>query len=302
MSAITSTVVRAGLRRGIQANAFSSACQKRSVSWMPWEPDWAKPKLTLDQDDPVFNLPPPEDTTSKAEDKKLLTEESNTQAVRKVGEAVVAPATTTVGAGTQEVSTSGKTVPPSIQAGSVRIPSTQSRSMHTASGSAAPSSAPALLHLPTTLLRIPDMPSTWPGETPPHPDQPRVRKRRMELIHAYTSTPQPFLPDSTGIPYMPSPHVLHALFPSIDTDPNPSLTFEKAVAKYMDGIKAREEALVAVEESADPEISRQVLAEVEEVQWRRVVWAALENLPKFPEKNDKDEGKEKGKGKGKKRA
>lgn len=101
---------------------------------------------------------------------------------------------------------------------------------------------------------------------------------------------------------MPSPHVLHALFPSIDTDPNPSLTFEKAVAGYMDGIKAREEALVAVEESADPEISRQVLAEVEEVQWRRVVWAALENLPKLPEKSGEDKDEKKGKGKGKRRA
>ncbi|KAI1094483.1 hypothetical protein F5B19DRAFT_499450 [Rostrohypoxylon terebratum] len=290
MSAITPTIVRAGLRRSIQVNAIASACQKRSTSWIPWEPNWLNQpnmKLTLDL--------PSEEATSKPEDKKPLAEKPSTPAVRKVGEAVIAPATAAIGAGTQEISISGKTVPPSIQAGSTRIPSTQTRNTHTTSNSGSdgdsdntPSNTAALVHLlPTTLLRIPDMPSTWPGKTQRHPDQPRVRKQRMALIHSFTSTPQPSP--------LPTPDVLShvALFPSLDTDPHPSLTFEKAVARYMDGVKARAEALVYVERFADPDIGRQVLDEVERVQWRRVVWSALENLPGLPGKGDEGEGEKK---------
>ncbi|KAI1213529.1 uncharacterized protein F4807DRAFT_456875 [Annulohypoxylon truncatum] len=335
MSSISSNLVRAGLPRGIRITTVSTPYQHRSISWMPWEQP--NPKLYIDQSDPVYNLPPPEDPAKKtdagAEAKKSHADTTGTQDVRKAGEAAVAPGTAAVGAGgKQEVSTSGKTVPTSIQAGSLRIPSTQTRSMHTASGGT-PSSAPALLYLPTTLLRIPGMPSTWPGESPQSPDQPRIRKRRMEVIHEFSSKPQQLIRAAAAITTTASGspsednkstrQVLETLGDMTsaspqtyneddngddgDLDPNTSLSFEKAVARYMEGVKAREEALAVADQSGDPAVSRQVLDEVERNQWRRVVWAALENLPKLPPESDESgkgkdtagQGKDaKGKGKG----
>ncbi|KAI0883343.1 uncharacterized protein GGS22DRAFT_195138 [Annulohypoxylon maeteangense] len=326
MSAITSVLVRrTGLNRGgIRVTAIASASQRRSTSWIPWEQP--NPTLYMQQPNQAHPKDPLTDTESPPEE--TLTDTLPTNNVRKVGEATVAPATATVGPGTQEVSTSGKTVPSSIQAGSIRVPSTQTRTMHTASGSTSstPTSAPALLHLPTTLLRIPGVPATWPGETPPHPDQPRIRKQRITVIHEFGSYRAPTLPSRPVISSLPLstptkqptgedqneevekgddkalPTLqIHHTIPPIDFDPHPSLTFEKAVARYMDGVKEREEALAAVElhsEGGDLEISRRALAEVEKAQWGNVVLAALGNLPVLPEKGEEEKSKDEKEGKG----
>ncbi|KAI2468585.1 hypothetical protein F4781DRAFT_443451 [Annulohypoxylon bovei var. microspora] len=292
MSAITSTLVRAGLRRGMRVTAVASTCQHRSTSWIAWE-----------QPNPALYMPPPQALPTTTEAKQPPTD-TITQDTRKVGEATVAPATAAVGAGSQEVSTSGKTVPSSIQAGSSRTPFSQTRSMHTKSST--PTSAPACLPLPTTLLRIPGSPSTWPGEEPSHPAQPRIRKQRVEVVYEFCSAPRLeerlpptslALPLGRDTPSRPVLQVLDAMAAGLDTlggNPYATLSFERAVARYMEGVKSREEALAAVELSDDPEIGREALAEAERAQWRRVVRAALETLPELPLKGGKGKDSVKG--------
>lgn len=135
--------------------------QQRSTSWIAWE-----------QPDPALYARP----LSNGQQQTANTNQAN----RNVGESVTAPSTAAVGCGSQEVSTSGKTVPPTIQAGSSNISFTQKRMLQTASPShnveVQVQEAKEDSYLPKTLLCIPGVSSTWPHETEPTPTQKRVRK------------------------------------------------------------------------------------------------------------------------------
>ncbi|KAI1457783.1 hypothetical protein F4805DRAFT_427349 [Annulohypoxylon moriforme] len=326
MSAIPSTLRagRAGLHRGsIRVTTIASvglsthsfprqltslltdhqASQRRSVSWIPWEQP--NPQLYMNQNDPVHQIQPPEDspTDTNSSDKQTPTDTPSTQDVPKVDETTDTPTTTTVGTGNQEVSKSGKTAPPSFYIRNFKFPDIQKRSMHTDRGGSsgngsAPTSAPLALHPPpTTLLRIPDMPSTWPGEESPYPDQPRVRKQRINVLHELSSlarftntTPtstnpttnsptnskeeeQPTIFPDTLCP--PIQQVLNDIYP-VNLDPNTSLTFEEAVARYMEGVKEREAIRAAEEECAAREAVRRVLGRPHEEGGHATVWVPLD--------------------------
>ncbi|KAI1661875.1 hypothetical protein F4813DRAFT_385546 [Daldinia decipiens] len=128
------------------------AYQHRSTSWVAWE-----------QPNPALYTPPHAAPSSASRQAT-----SNSQGTRNVREAGTIPETATIVTRSQEISTSGKIPPPSIQANASRIPYSHTRSIQTRSDN-----TPLL---PTTLLRIPGVAATWPGEAPKHPDQPRVRK------------------------------------------------------------------------------------------------------------------------------
>lgn len=160
--------------------------QLRSTSWIAWE-----------QPDPALYARPLSNEKQHAA--------RNNQEKRDVGESVTAPSTTAVGGGSQEVATSGKTLPPTVQGGT--LPFDQKRSLHTHAESVEKKSDSENNddgdvkagvdvnehehehedpYLPKTLLRIPGVSSTWPGEDSSTPDQKRVRK--ISFSNANTST------------------------------------------------------------------------------------------------------------------
>ncbi|KAI1384858.1 uncharacterized protein F4822DRAFT_446035 [Hypoxylon trugodes] len=197
MSAISSRLTRAGRQLGSRIANTTSApqiCHRRSTSWIAWE-----------QPNPALYGPPIQALPSNETQQNA----STAQNTRNVGGSVTAPATTAVAGGSQEVSTSGKTVPSSIQAGSSRIPFNQTRSIKTKSD-----------QLPTTLIRVPGVTSTWPGEKPTHPDQQRVRKQVVVHEHGGPSreeNPEPELED---------------ILTRIDAENAPQINFEEMLGPY----------------------------------------------------------------------
>ncbi|KAI1500980.1 hypothetical protein F5X99DRAFT_428955 [Biscogniauxia marginata] len=140
----------------------------RNTSWIAWEQPnpaiYAKPPMSARQ-------------TGSGSQKQAGNNGDKTSAsgTRPAGETVVAPSTVTMLAGSQEVSTSGKTAPPSIQAGSSRTPfsgpsSQQTRAFRTQYDAGGHD------YLPTTHLCIPGHAATWPCVQPEEPHQKRVRK------------------------------------------------------------------------------------------------------------------------------
>ncbi|KAI1397338.1 hypothetical protein F4819DRAFT_503475 [Hypoxylon fuscum] len=250
MSSISPTLKRAGRKTTSQASAAISAAQtsqRRSTSWIAWE-----------QPDPALYSPPargPQESDAQQGGQK-------TQGTRSVGKAVTAPSTAAVAGGSQEVSTSGKTVPPSIRAGgSSRLPSSQTRSF-----SATPSRRPerdTSHKLPTTLLRIPDAPATWPREAGAHPDQTRVRKQRV--VHENEGPSSSASSSRDEQPPRKTSAIQRALdrYKGDDKDASflqlavsdvtyglgqlsrhpeasqPRADFEQAISRYMDGVHAR---------------------------------------------------------------
>ncbi|KAI1768751.1 hypothetical protein GGR53DRAFT_462136 [Hypoxylon sp. FL1150] len=161
MTTIVPTLARAG-RQGTSRFAIAAktaqatttiTTQRRSTSWIAWE-----------QPNPALYMPrptapkTPNDTTNETQEPAVAatSKPHDTRSVDKT------TTTTAVGAsGSQEVSVSGKSAPSSMHAGSNHSPSSasQTRSAHTTA-----SSGRGLYPwvLPTTLLRIPEITSTWP--------------------------------------------------------------------------------------------------------------------------------------------
>ncbi|OTB07235.1 hypothetical protein M426DRAFT_8963 [Hypoxylon sp. CI-4A] len=182
MNTVASTIIRASCRSGSRVTAATASAlqttQRRSTSWIAWE-----------QPNPALYAPPPRAPPANETQEAA----SKTQDTRSVGATVTAPATAVVMVGgSQEVSTSGKTIPSSIQAGTSRLPSSQTRSTHSQTPTA--DNDPACL--PTTLLRIPGCTASWPGATPEHPDQKRVRVRTVHEHSGPERPPPP--PESTN--------------------------------------------------------------------------------------------------------
>ncbi|KAI0145777.1 hypothetical protein F4776DRAFT_660655 [Hypoxylon sp. NC0597] len=271
MSGIASTLARGGRQRGSRLAVSASTpspCHRRSTSWIAWE-----------QPNPSLYAPPPQASISNETQKAA----SKAQFTRNVGEAVTAPATAAVSGGSQEVSTSGKTVPLSIQAGASRVPFSQTRGSHSKTK---PEKDP---YLPTTLIRIPGETVTWPVEVSEHPDQPRVRKLRTvhknegpirkDEASFYSSAPKSkdAKPQDTTERHMP--HVTSNVAIGLDAlEQNHSLarsiiSFEDAIKKYMAGVQTREEALARAKEL---DAARQEMDEKDRDEWHRIVKEALE--------------------------
>ncbi|KAI2615506.1 hypothetical protein GGR54DRAFT_642268 [Hypoxylon sp. NC1633] len=210
-----------------QVSTHPQTVQRRSTSWIAWE-----------QPNPALYARPPSSEKQQAA--------NSAQDTRPVGENVTAPASTAVVGGSQEVSTSGKTVPPTIQAGSSRTPFTQSRSLQTST--AQPEQHNSHPRLPTTLLRIPGITTTWPDTPSTHPDQKRVRKQQINDGHGThtTKTPDPSPRHRVKKPghaqgralHLASriAHRLHVLRASPDS-PFHALGFQE----HLDGVRARAE-------------------------------------------------------------
>ncbi|KAI1144212.1 hypothetical protein F5Y05DRAFT_418287 [Hypoxylon sp. FL0543] len=289
MSGIASTLARASCQRGSRltvaiATSPPQTCQRRSTSWIAWE-----------QPNPSLYAPPPQpsqgDKTQQAAGK--------TQNTRSVGETVSAPATTAVARGSQEVSTSGKTVPLSIKAGTSGLPYSQSRSSHSQNK---PDNNEGL---PTTIIRIPGESATWPVETPEHPDQPRVRKTGPGPVHENegpvrkeeTPTPAPE-PKKTGPKNTTERHILQIVsnlaFGLEALKQNPSLahctiSFDKAIKKYMEGCQTRHEVIAR---AAELDAARRARDEQGRQEWRRFIREAVDSS------RDEDESKGEGKREG----
>ncbi|KAI0835606.1 hypothetical protein F5Y06DRAFT_305841 [Hypoxylon sp. FL0890] len=280
MSGIISTLARASCQHGSRLAVAASACQRRSTSWIAWE-----------QPNPSLYAPPPQAPVSN----ETQEASSKTQNTRSVGKAVTAPATTAVAGGSQEVSTSGKTVPSSIQAGTSRIHFSQTRSAHSKSKSEDHAS------LPTTLLRIPGESSTWPVETPEFPDQPRIRKTRT--VHENEGpvrkeeTPAPASESEEAEPKDTKDRSILRVLSNIafglkaleqnPYSPHPVISFDKAIKKYMEGVQTRHEALARAKEL---HAARQAADEKDREEWRRVVKKALDTSI------DKGQGEREGEG------
>lgn len=166
---------------------------------------------------------------------------------------------------------SGKTVPPTIPAGSSRVLSSQTRSVQTQAGKLGDEGGGGAKRwvLPTTLLRIPKMTSTWPGETPEYPDQKRVRKHHV-VVHE-NEGPSSREPDhtteetcdTTSSRYDPDgkPTALLSTVSSVllglqalKENPESSysnVSFRQAILTYMDGVQSREEAQAAARDLED---------------------------------------------------
>ncbi|KAI1476845.1 hypothetical protein K445DRAFT_17400 [Daldinia sp. EC12] len=128
--------------------------QHRSTSWVAWE-----------QPNPALYKPPRASISTESRPGA-----SHAQDAHDIGETVNTRATVTVGAGSQEISSTGKMAPPSIQvAGAGPTPRYEIRAVQTQTES--------LPLFPTTLLCIPGVTATWPCDAPEHPHQQRVRRR-----------------------------------------------------------------------------------------------------------------------------
>ncbi|OTA91860.1 hypothetical protein M434DRAFT_12856 [Hypoxylon sp. CO27-5] len=271
MSGIASTLSRGGRQRGSRLAAAASTpstCHRRSTSWIAWE-----------QPNPSLYGPPPQAPISNG----IQQTTSKTQFTRNVGEAVTAPATAAVSGGSQEVSTSGKTIPLSIQAGASRVPFSQTRCSHSKS------KAEKDPYLPTTLIRIPGETVTWPVEASEHPDQPRIRKIRTvhenegpirnEEASASYSTHELNDAKFKGTTRRHTPQVASNLAFGLEalerdhTLSQPIISFEDAIKKYMDGVQTREEALARAKEL---DAARQEVDEKDRDEWHRIVKEALE--------------------------
>lgn len=234
---------------------------RRSTSWIAWE-----------QPNPALYAPP----TRAPPSSEAQEAAAKAQGTRSVGKTVTAPATAPVAVGGhQEVSVSGKTMPPSIPAGSSRVLSGQTRSVQTLAAKHDGDDVDRWM-LPTTLLRIPDVTSTWPGETPAYPDQKRVRKHHHVVVHenegpssrkldhhdAATAAAQ--RSDTTSSHYDPAEMKSTALLSTVSSvllglqalkeNPEssyPNVSFRQAVLTYMDGVQSREEARAAVKDLED---------------------------------------------------
>ncbi|KAI2639939.1 hypothetical protein GGS26DRAFT_587390 [Hypomontagnella submonticulosa] len=240
MSASASKLARAGRRHGSRISATTLApqpCQRRYTSWIAWE-----------QPNPALYAPP----TRGAPTNETQQAASKSQGTRNVGKAVTAPATTVVAGGIQEVSTSGKTVPPSIQAGISRAPYSQTRSIRTQANSNKNE-----IYLPTTLLRIPGMTVTWPEETPAYSDQARVRKLRTVHQHGGPSREQTPLPDLRETLQRVEAHrasrPAHIAFgsPALKEGSYATVNFGVVLKKYMDGVRERAELAAAAAKKED---------------------------------------------------
>ncbi|KAI1641012.1 hypothetical protein F4809DRAFT_637141 [Biscogniauxia mediterranea] len=139
----------------------------RNTSWIAWE-----------QPNPALYAPraPSQQGHQGGEKKQIGTISSQDSAwgTRQAGKTVVAPATAALPVGNQEVSTSGKTVPPTIQTSRTPFghPSQQTRALNTLRGA----NSNDVHRLPSTHLCIPGHAATWPCDQPEVPYQERVRK------------------------------------------------------------------------------------------------------------------------------
>ncbi|KAI1107186.1 hypothetical protein F4804DRAFT_352729 [Jackrogersella minutella] len=267
MSPIISTVTRAGRQRGSQ---LIVAASRRSTSWIAWE-----------QPNPALYARPQQTTPSNETQKAA----SNDPGTRNVGETTVAPSTASVGAGSQEVSTSGKTVPSSIQAGSSRVPFSQTRSVHSKTTSS------DLSHLPTTILRIDGMTASWPGESPEHPDQQRVRKQR--IVHDQAVQVQS--EEASEANHKSGNRIFRVLSSITSTieafkenpyTARPVLPFDRAIDKYMNNVKLNAQELEAHEASKDLELFRQYMEEERQKQQRVFDESIAEVSPLSLDKDD----------------
>ncbi|KAI1777770.1 hypothetical protein F4818DRAFT_456812 [Hypoxylon cercidicola] len=249
MSTVVPTLVRVG-RQGNSRLAIVTktaqvavTSQRRSTSWIAWE-----------LPNPALYAPPPGATPSNETQQAA----SKIQDTRSVGKTVTAPSTVAVAGGSQEVSVSGKTVPLSIKAGSTRIPSGQTRSVQTQSR---PHEGVDGWMLPTTLIRIPKMTSTWPDEKPVHPDQKRVRKYyEVQALRksgdtqskqsATTLNRRNSLDGKASTLLRTISSVLFGLqaLKEFPESSYPSVSFRQAILTYMDGVHSREEAAAAVKD------------------------------------------------------
>ncbi|KAI0377862.1 hypothetical protein F5Y04DRAFT_284532 [Hypomontagnella monticulosa] len=214
--------LRHARRYGFRISAAYQAIKPshpRSTSWIAWE-----------QPNPALYAPPPHGPpTSETQGAA-----SKSQDTRDVGESVTAPATTVVAGGIQEVSTSGKTVPSSIQAGSSRAPYSQTRSMQT---------YPRITFaLPTTLICIPGVTATWPGEAPTRPQQPRIRTRKLRTVHKNGGPDRECALQPELLETLKRCEAQHLAFALKEGGVCPGIIFGVAVKKYMDGVRARAEA------------------------------------------------------------
>ncbi|KAI1484406.1 hypothetical protein F5X96DRAFT_675688 [Biscogniauxia mediterranea] len=137
----------------------------RNTSWIAWE-----------QPNPALYAPraPSQQGHQGGEKQQTGTISSQDSAwgTRQAGKSVVAPATAALPVGNQEVSTSGKTVPPTTQTS--RTPfGQQTRALNTLRDA---KNSNDVHRLPTTHLCIPDHAATWPCDQPEVPYQERVRQ------------------------------------------------------------------------------------------------------------------------------
>ncbi|XXH04818.1 hypothetical protein Hte_011240 [Hypoxylon texense] len=245
------------------AHQVVATAPRRATSWIAWE-----------QPNPALYAPP---TRAPPSSEAQEAAAGKAQGTRSVGKTVTAPATAPVAGGShQEVSVSGKTMPPSIPARSSRALSGQTRSVQTLAAAKPNGDVDVDVvdrwTLPTTLLRIPDVTSTWPGETPAYPDQKRVRKlHHVVVVHenagpsSRTPAAHPAQPgDTTSSRHDPSETKSTALLSTVSSvllglqalkeNPEssyPSVSFRQAVLTYMDGVQSREEARAAVKDLED---------------------------------------------------
>ncbi|KAK6950513.1 hypothetical protein Daesc_008841 [Daldinia eschscholtzii] len=153
MRAITAAFRHSG-SRFITTSGVPRMYQHRSTSWVAWE-----------QPNPALYKPPRASISTESRPGA-----SHAQDAHDIGETINSRATVTAGAGSQEISSTGKMASPSTQvAGAGPTPPYQIRAVQTETESP--------LLLPTTLLCIPGMTATWPCDAPEHPHQQRVRKR-----------------------------------------------------------------------------------------------------------------------------
>lgn len=232
-------------------------------------------------------MPRPKPTTpttpsnNETQKPKTAAAASKTHDKRSVGKTTTAPATAAVGpVGSQEVSVSGKTVPSSIRAGSSHIPSSssssssgtqnQARSAHTATGPVrVRDSGKYSWLLPTTLLRIPDIVSTWPTsseETESWSEYQKKKEQEQKELRTDTvyknqgpvsrqlaaagdgvqscDTSSSYLDEET-LALISTTSTLMATLQALEKNPEatyPMTAFCQAILKYLDGAKSCEEA------------------------------------------------------------
>ncbi|KAI0603129.1 hypothetical protein F4775DRAFT_587655 [Biscogniauxia sp. FL1348] len=166
-----STHIRAFARLGragrtLQVPVTLAISHSRNTSWIAWE-----------QPNPALYAPRAPSQKGHEEGEKqtgTLSSQDSAWGSRQAGKTVVAPATAALPAGNQEVSTSGKIVPPTIQTSRTPFGSSsqQTRSLNTLRDE----NSNGAHQLPTTHLCIAGHAATWPCDQPEVPYQKRVRK------------------------------------------------------------------------------------------------------------------------------
>ncbi|KAI0846082.1 hypothetical protein F5Y00DRAFT_264975 [Daldinia vernicosa] len=155
MNVATQTLRQRAWRR-VATIIDPQAYQHRSTSWIAWE-----------QPNPALYTPL--HAAPSSESRQVA---SNSQGARNVGDTGVASATAAIVTSSQEISTSGKIAPSSIQASASHFPYSQTRSVQTQSENT--------WLLPTTLLRIPGVTATWPTKAPDREESSEVRRFRPQ--------------------------------------------------------------------------------------------------------------------------